>query len=489
MLQWWLPLSFCAESATALDIEQVAALLGRRPQGDFSVVLRAPNGEPRVVRNAPLLHDGTPMPTRFWLVDPADVIAVSRLEAAGGVNNAESEVDDTALQATHDAYATERDAQIAPDHVGPRPFGGVAGTRRGVKCLHAHYANWLVGNNDPVGRWVANRLTNDATTPSLSAVGTFGAIDIGSNSTNLLIIDRDGHEVVREVNVTALGEGVAHTKVLSAVAIARTMSVIERYTRLAQQHDAVLSITGTAACRMAHNTAEFFAQVQQVTGVVPQLLSAADEARLAWHGAVASLPTIAGATLVVDIGGASTELTIGEDAVRESVSLPFGVVSLTEAELHSDPPRAEELANAISIVSDAVDNAAIEYPALRDAVRVVGVAGSIVTIAAVELGLQTFDAGRLHGMVLSRAAAEDVFRTLATESLADRVHNPGLPLERAGVIVGGCCLLVAIMRRLHLDHIIVSTHNLLDGSVAQLRERLIGTPTSQDTQPATSEPA
>ncbi|NBV82377.1 MAG: hypothetical protein EBR63_03725, partial [Actinobacteria bacterium] len=230
-----------------------------------------------------------------------------------------------------------------------------------------------------------------------------------------------------------------------------------------------LHITGTAACRMATNTAEFFAQVQKVTGVAPRLLSSRDEARLAYLGATTSLPAVDGLTMVVDIGGASTELTVGTSEVLDSVSLPFGVVTLTEAELHRDPPRAEELSNAISIVGDAVDNAVIERPVLADAQRVVGVAGSIVTIAAVELGLHTFDAARLHGMQLTKDAAEDVFRTLATESLADRVHNPGLPVERAGVIVGGCCLLVAIMRRLGLDHIIVSTHNLLDGVVHEAR--------------------
>ncbi|MFM1837881.1 MAG: hypothetical protein RLZZ327_755, partial [Actinomycetota bacterium] len=100
-LQWWPPLSSSAESATTLDIEQVAALLGRRPQGDFSVVVRQPDGSPRVVRNAPFLHDGTPMPTRYWLVDPSDVAAVSRLEAAGGVNTAEAEVDTDELLAAH----------------------------------------------------------------------------------------------------------------------------------------------------------------------------------------------------------------------------------------------------------------------------------------------------------------------------------------------------------------------------------------------------
>ena len=294
------------------------------------------------------------------------------------------------------------------------------------------------------------------------------AIDIGSNSTNLLVVDTAGKELVRQVNVTALGEGVARTGVLSPAAIERTLRVIESYARITAEHDAELHITGTAACRMASNTAEFFARVQTVAGRLPRVLSADDEARLAWHGAVASLPEIDGNTMVIDIGGASTELTVGtpQFEVIESVSMPFGVVTITEAELHGDPPRAEELSNAISMVGDAVDNAAIERPVLGDAARVIGVAGSIVTIAAIELGLREFDSSRLHGMQLSKDAAEDVFRTLATERLADRVHNPGLPVERAGVIVGGCCILVAIMRRLGLDHITVSTHNLLDG-VAQ----------------------
>jgi exopolyphosphatase/guanosine-5'-triphosphate,3'-diphosphate pyrophosphatase len=305
---------------------------------------------------------------------------------------------------------------------------------------------------------------------------TLAAIDIGSNSTNLLVVDASGAQLAREVNVTALGEGVVRTNMLSAAAIERTLAVIGRYAAVVSKYDAELHITGTAACRMASNTNDFFAQVHAATGVEPRLLSAADEARLAWHGAVASLPAIVGDTMVVDIGGASTELTVGTlpavsapSSALTSVSLPFGVVTLTEAELHSDPPRAEELSNAVSMVGDAVDNAAIEHPQFAGAQRVVGVAGSIVTIAAVELGLQQFDAARLHGMVLTKSAAEDVFRTLATERLADRVHNPGLPVERAGVIVGGCCLLVAIMRRLHLNHIIVSTHNLLDGVVAEAR--------------------
>jgi hypothetical protein len=140
------------------DAEAVRARLGREPQADFDVVVRDADGEPVVVRNVPFMHDGTPMPTRYWLVDPEIVRAVARLEGDGGVRAAERDVDPVALTAAHAAYADERDAAIASDHTGPRPTGGVGGTRTGVKCLHAHYAWYLAGGNDPVGAWVAERL-------------------------------------------------------------------------------------------------------------------------------------------------------------------------------------------------------------------------------------------------------------------------------------------------------------------------------------------
>jgi hypothetical protein len=144
--------------ATAEDVAALTDLLGRAPRADFDVVVRRPDGAPVVIRNAPLLDDGTPMPTRYWLVDRGVSLAVARLEAAGGVRAAEAAVDAAALERAHDVYARERDTAIPPQHSGPRPFGGVGGTRRGVKCLHAHYAHYLAGGDDPVGRWVATRL-------------------------------------------------------------------------------------------------------------------------------------------------------------------------------------------------------------------------------------------------------------------------------------------------------------------------------------------
>jgi uncharacterized protein len=123
------------------------------------VVLRDEEGSPVVIRNAPVLDDGSPMPTRYWLVGKQARLAVDRLESAGGVRAAEAAVSAEALERAHQLYAAQRDAELPPGWTGPRPSGGVGGTRRGVKCLHAHYAWFLVGGDDPVGRWVAERLS------------------------------------------------------------------------------------------------------------------------------------------------------------------------------------------------------------------------------------------------------------------------------------------------------------------------------------------
>lgn len=150
----------------------MARLLGREPEGSYSIALRRHDGSPVVLANEPLQDSGRPMPTRYWLVDRRLVKAIGRLESVGGVKRAEAEVDPSELQAAHRRYAAERDARIGPDHDGPRPSGGVGGTRQGVKCLHAHYANHLIGADDPVGRWVEARLAEsghafDPTEPAI----------------------------------------------------------------------------------------------------------------------------------------------------------------------------------------------------------------------------------------------------------------------------------------------------------------------------------
>jgi len=157
-----LPIAICGpEGSPADDVAVVTELLGRPPAGEFTVIVRRADGHPSVIANAPFLDDGTPMPTRYWLVDTQLRESVSRLESTGGVRQAEAAVDPSALSEAHARYAAERDALVTADHHGPRPSGGVGGTRQGVKCLHAHLAWWLAGGEDPVGKWVAGALGVD----------------------------------------------------------------------------------------------------------------------------------------------------------------------------------------------------------------------------------------------------------------------------------------------------------------------------------------
>lgn len=143
---------------TADDRAAVAHLLGRAPQGAFTVAVRHDDGTPRVIRNAPILDDGTPMPTLYWLVSAHDRLVVSRLESHQAVSASEAAVDPAELVAAHDAYRAERDELVPSDWTGHVPSAGVGGTRVGVKCLHAHYAYWLAGGDDPVGAWVDRQL-------------------------------------------------------------------------------------------------------------------------------------------------------------------------------------------------------------------------------------------------------------------------------------------------------------------------------------------
>ena len=141
-----------------VEVEKVAELLGRRPEVDFEIVVVDSYGEPVVIRNGPIMEGGRPMPTRYWLVGRELSRRVARLEGEGGVRAAEQAVDAAELAAAHERYAAERDSLISPEYLGPRPRGGVGGTRRGVKCLHTHLAHYLAAGDDPVGEWVVEQL-------------------------------------------------------------------------------------------------------------------------------------------------------------------------------------------------------------------------------------------------------------------------------------------------------------------------------------------
>lgn len=260
-----------------------------------------------MIRNAPFLADGTPMPTRYWLVGADANRRVSTLESAGGVRRAEAEVSADAVAAAHARYGAERDTAIPFDHSGPRPSGGVGGTRTGVKCLHAHYAWYLAGGDDPVGAWVHARLTEPL-------------------------------------------------------------------------------VTLTVASRSTH------------------------------------------AAVALD----SMDLAVGIDTIAEQLGA-------------ADPPLPEDLTNAVGLMIDHLDDLIRAHP-LALGLRVAIDGPLMATVAAVDAG---HDVASPYS--LSRAAAEDVFRTVATEASPARRLNPGLPPDRVAAIVPACCVVVAVIRALSLD--------------------------------------
>jgi exopolyphosphatase / guanosine-5'-triphosphate,3'-diphosphate pyrophosphatase len=303
-------------------------------------------------------------------------------------------------------------------------------------------------------------------------VSRIGAIDIGTNSVRLLVADVDGSgreaklvPLDRRMRITRLGQGVDRTRALAPDAVTRTVDVLREYrTVLDDLGVTQLRATATSAARDASNRDDFFGAALDALGVVPELISGDEEAQLSFLGATADLDAPA-PYLVVDIGGGSTELVVGTDAPTGLVSLDIGCVRVTEQFLESDPPAPEELSNAVATVRDMIADVPRIVPGAADAATLVGLAGTVTTVAAIELGLPEYDAERIHHFRLTRAAAEDVFRTLATESAAARAHNPGLEAGRVDVIVGGAIVLVSVMRVLGFDEMLVSEADILDGLV------------------------
>jgi exopolyphosphatase/guanosine-5'-triphosphate,3'-diphosphate pyrophosphatase len=300
------------------------------------------------------------------------------------------------------------------------------------------------------------------------------AIDCGTNSTRVLIArpsDKpSGFTIVdRRMRITRLGQGVNATKMLAPEAIERTAAVLREYRAAMDEHGVdKVRIAATSAARDAANREEFFTVAKEIIGVEPELLSGDEEAHLSFGGATSELDPADGPFLVVDIGGGSTEFIVGTTAPEAALSLDIGCVRITEQELHHDPPQPEELSIALSLIDTYLDDVDREVPGAADANRFVGLAGTITTVAAVELGLAEYDRDRIHHFRLTRAMAEDVFRTLATEKRDDRIANPGLDPGRADVIVGGCCVLVSIFRHWGFEECLVSEADILDGLALSL---------------------
>lgn len=289
------------------------------------------------------------------------------------------------------------------------------------------------------------------------------AIDCGTNSTRLLV--HDGTTTVeRLMTITKLGEGVDATGRLGAAAIERTLAALREYRAVMDRHGVDrVRITATSAARDSANADEFFDAAEAVVGARPELLSGLDEGRLSFRGATAELDPADGPFLVFDIGGGSTEFAYGVDEATAAMSLDIGCVRLTEKYIESDPPKPEELVACLSITEAHLDDVAREMPQAFEARTFVGLAGTVSSAAMVEIGLPEYDRDQVHHFRLSKGAAEDVYRTVAMESRADRAHNPGLEPGRVDTIVGGMSILVRIMRYFGIEELLVSESDILDG--------------------------
>ena len=298
------------------------------------------------------------------------------------------------------------------------------------------------------------------------------AVDCGTNSLRLLLADIDPGRagltnVVRRMEIVRLGQGVDQTGRLAPEALTRTMAVLREYADIIARSGAqAVRMVATSATRDADNAAEFVRLVKEVLGVAPEVLTGDEEAVLSFTGATAELAAgpDPGPFLVADIGGGSTEFVLGEAGQQQAhtISVNVGCVRMTERHLHGDPPTGQEAGAAVADIDAALDTMAAAVPA-RDARTLIGLAGSVTTVAAIAMGLPGYDAARLHH---ARVAAADVYavtRALLAQTRAERaalgVMHPG----RADVIGGGSLVLDRLMQRFGFTEVLVSEHDILDG--------------------------
>jgi exopolyphosphatase / guanosine-5'-triphosphate,3'-diphosphate pyrophosphatase len=451
----------------AADLDAVRDQLGRDPTTAFAVVARCSGGHPLVIGNAPFDVDGHPFPTTFWLTCPEAVKAVSRLEAGGSIGrlNERVQTDEafaSALEAAHRAYALERRGMA--EEAGS--WGGVAGTRMGVKCLHAHYAYHLSGGADPVGAWVAEEVEPIHPAPG----GRVAVIDQGTNSIRLLVAEPvdDGvfQEIARDLVITRLGRGVDATGRLDPAALERTIAVLARYCRQARALGSErIRVAATSAIRDAGESRDAYAAaVRRYAGNEVEAISGEKEAALSFLGATHGLDPGDGPFLVLDVGGGSTELVTGSEPGRaeHAVSMRIGSVRLTERHLATDPPTPGELAAVEAAVDAAIAEAEHAVPADR-ARTLVACAGTPTTLQAISLGLARYAPDRIHRTWLALDDAERILSEAARLTNAELAALPVMARGRGDVIVAGAAVLVGVMRRFGFDRALVSETDILDG--------------------------
>jgi len=294
------------------------------------------------------------------------------------------------------------------------------------------------------------------------------AFDCGTNSLRLLIADLDveagtSDDVVREMRIVRLGQGVDRTGRIADASLQRVFSAVEEYMEQVKEHDvSAIRFCATSAARDAENAEDFVRGIRERVGVDPDVLDGDEEARVSFAGATRSLPPLPEPMLVLDIGGGSTELILGDadGNVGAAESLDIGSVRLNERHLAGDPPTDEEVEAAVADIDAALDGCSVD-PA--DAGAVIGVAGTVTTLAAAVLDLPTYDSTLIHHTVLRPDAVQGAVNRLLAMMVEQRKALPYMHPGRADVIGAGGLILDRILRRTTVSSMLVSEHDILDG--------------------------
>ena len=301
------------------------------------------------------------------------------------------------------------------------------------------------------------------------------AIDCGTNSIRLLIADFDQNvvtDVVRTMIIVRLGEGVDQTKEFSQAALTRTFAAVDEFAKLIEIHKPQLvRFVATSASRDVSNREQFFDGIKVRLGIEPTVISGNEEARLSFLGATTGFAASDNQPeppyLVVDIGGGSTEFVIGTDQPVRAISMDVGCVRMTERHFHDDPPTDQQIASTTFDIDEAIKIADSKV-LLGEANSIIGVAGSVTTVAALALGLAEYDPAKIHGSIISANQVVEISTELLKMSREQRSKLGPMHEGRVDVIGAGALVLAQIMKATGLDSITVSEHDILDGIVIDL---------------------
>ena len=301
------------------------------------------------------------------------------------------------------------------------------------------------------------------------------AIDCGTNSIRLLIADiENGNltDVVRQMIIVRLGEGVDKTGEFSSAALERTFAAVDEYTKLIELHQPErIKFVATSASRDVSNREVFVAGIKSRLGIEPSVISGDEEARLSFLGATADLLTDVSAPkapyLVVDIGGGSTEFVLGDTSPKQALSTNVGCVRMTERHLVGDPPTAEQIAAATKDIDAAIEQAG-QVVDLTKAKSLIGLAGSVTTVAALALGLKAYKSEVIHGSRISAQQVHEVASELLAMPRAKRAELGPMHPGRVDVIGGGALVLDRIMQKTGIAEVVVSERDILDGIARDL---------------------